>query len=343
MTQEEKCRYVDAVRNVSTTPPYKACYDQLIELYNTTGIHGTQNSFFLPWHRWYILGFENLLRNIDCRITVPYWDWSLSPNSWQNSSVWDATCGFGGDGSDNSSCVTTGPFAYPSWNVTRSAGSGCLKRAFSGSVPDCATVAFLQQTKLESSNSWRLALEVTLSNNVHCRIGQTMCSRDSPNDPIFFLHHAFIDKLWSDWQNRGIEYKYHLVGAQNKSEMPSSFGNKTSDVLDLLNQTGCVKVCMEPSHTPCEIQTTYTPICPASITSVSKLAKLIHKPIPAVPETAFKLFGNTDEERFASRRLYDILSSSTRLEVVMQQSDIKMHACNSCNMGVSLNKFVFED
>ena len=23
----------------------------------------------------------------------------------------------------------------------------------------------------------------------------------SPNDPIFFLHHCFIDKLWADWQD----------------------------------------------------------------------------------------------------------------------------------------------
>ena len=22
----------------------------------------------------------------------------------------------------------------------------------------------------------------------------------SPNDPIFFLHHCFIDKVWADWQ-----------------------------------------------------------------------------------------------------------------------------------------------
>jgi tyrosinase len=22
----------------------------------------------------------------------------------------------------------------------------------------------------------------------------------SPNDPVFFLHHCFIDKVWADWQ-----------------------------------------------------------------------------------------------------------------------------------------------
>lgn len=22
----------------------------------------------------------------------------------------------------------------------------------------------------------------------------------SPNDPVFFLHHCFVDKIWADWQ-----------------------------------------------------------------------------------------------------------------------------------------------
>lgn len=28
-------------------------------------------------------------------------------------------------------------------------------------------------------------------------------ANESPNDPIFFLHHAFIDKVWADWQADG--------------------------------------------------------------------------------------------------------------------------------------------
>ena len=27
-----------------------------------------------------------------------------------------------------------------------------------------------------------------------------MAGRASPTDPLFWLHHAFIDKTWSDWQ-----------------------------------------------------------------------------------------------------------------------------------------------
>jgi tyrosinase len=35
---------------------------------------------------------------------------------------------------------------------------------------------------------------------VHLWIGGSMAPMTSPNDPVFFLHHCFIDKVWADWQ-----------------------------------------------------------------------------------------------------------------------------------------------
>ena len=36
----------------------------------------------------------------------------------------------------------------------------------------------------------------------------------SPNDPIFFFHHAFVDKLWADWeqQHSGATYQPQVGG-----------------------------------------------------------------------------------------------------------------------------------
>ncbi len=78
MSQEGRVRYIQTVKTASTNPAYKPQYDSLLTLHKTifsSGIH--QLDFFLPWHRWFILQFENLLREVDCRVTVPYWDWSL--------------------------------------------------------------------------------------------------------------------------------------------------------------------------------------------------------------------------------------------------------------------------
>lgn len=39
-----------------------------------------------------------------------------------------------------------------------------------------------------------------LHNRVHEWVGGSMGPGTSPNDPIFFLHHAFVDKIWADWE-----------------------------------------------------------------------------------------------------------------------------------------------
>jgi len=103
MTQAERCRYVHVVNVASTQQPWKSCYDQLIQIHRVqfnSGIH--QQPAFLPWHRWFILALENLLRQVDCHITVPYWDWSLEPQTWQNSMVWAVQCGAGEGNGDPS-------------------------------------------------------------------------------------------------------------------------------------------------------------------------------------------------------------------------------------------------
>jgi tyrosinase len=34
----------------------------------------------------------------------------------------------------------------------------------------------------------------------------------SPGDPLFYLHHAFIDKLWWDWQTADIGNRLYAIG-----------------------------------------------------------------------------------------------------------------------------------
>ena len=50
--------------------------------------------------------------------------------------------------------------------------------------------------------SFRTCLEERLHNPVHAIIGKQMGSASSPNDPVFFLHHANVDRLWDLWQRR---------------------------------------------------------------------------------------------------------------------------------------------
>ena len=329
MTQAERCRYVDVIFKASTQPPWKDCYDELIRIHRVqfyNGIH--QQSVFLPWHRWYILALENLLRRIDCNVTVPYWDWSLEPQTWQNSIVWAVQCGLGGNGDPaNNDYVSTGIFRQSNWQLTPSAADSNLRRRFNGVLPDCASVAMIQRLGIAEFNTWHTFVSSNLHDAVHCNIGgtsRTMCSQDSANAPEFFLHHGFIDKIWADWQNKGPNFKNLPYYSQNTDPMPAAFDHSPSNVYDLNSQPGCVRVCIEPSARPCRLNTTYTPVCPRQMGcyeySPVKLAALIPRPYPTVPPAAYELFRTPYEIRRSSGRFSRLFNDRDEIYRVLHNN-----------------------
>jgi tyrosinase len=46
---------------------------------------------------------------------------------------------------------------------------------------------------------WR-ELEDPIHNGPHCWVGGVMNTAASPGDPVFYLHHCWIDLLWVKWQ-----------------------------------------------------------------------------------------------------------------------------------------------
>ena len=242
MSYSERVRYVKTVKTASTHPTYKARYEQLLTLHKNifdSEIHNV--SFFLPWHRWFILQYENLLQEIDCRVTVPYWDWSLVAASPLSSDVWNTgPQGLGGDGTGNPSCVRTGPFRAGVWSVIASAGGGCLTRRFQGRAQDAMAVRnLILQNSAAQFDNFEVLLRIRFHNLVHCVIGGTMCTRDSASAPEFFLHHGFVDKIWWDWQKQSNAHKFNQYFLTQTAQMPST-GYRSRDFLDLQNQPGCV-------------------------------------------------------------------------------------------------------
>lgn len=250
MTNAERQRYVDAVVTVSTTLPYKTQYDALIGEHETLffgGIHN--NDVFLPWHRAYILQMEELLRQVDCRVTVPYWAWEKQASDPLNTAgnLFSPSY-FGGDGGAGN-CVTDGAFASPGWSVTPSAGGGCLQRDFDF-MPTTATTADLNTlvgTTCPSAadyDCFRDGIEHApgTHDHVHCIVNGHMCSTASTNDPLFFLHHCNIDRWWAVWQAQSAAHEAAYDGSPT-TVMPGSNGYTPEEVLDLDNQPG--GVCVE--------------------------------------------------------------------------------------------------
>ena len=258
LTDAERTRHINTILKVSRERSiYRAEYEQLINdhyhLFDT-GIH--QRNHFLPWHRYYILQYENLMRKADCTFTATYWDWSLDsrePFSNGSDNVWNNETGFGGDGVDSEQdCVLDGPFKRGAWNRVRPdnppSGPDCLTRSFNEDPndrpPGEAEVMEVLNISVDRFTDFEHALRDELHDNVHCQISGTMCTHESASAPEFFLHHSFIDKIWDDWQKKSSAHKYAFFPTV-REDMPGT-NLRPAALIDLSNQPGDVRVEYEP-------------------------------------------------------------------------------------------------
>jgi len=218
MSAASQQKFVNAVLQMKQSGKY----DEFVTIHNQNMVNAHRGPAFLPWHREFLWRFEQELLKIDSTITLPYWDWSNPVNQTSTAIVWGI---LGGNGNpQNNNKVETGPFsgwtitvkdaAQPSF-LTRNFGSGGI------SLPSQGNVEYALQQQAYDNAPWsdsptlsgfRNVLEgwwnssatsgVFLHNLVHVWVGGNMVPASSPNDPIFFLHHAFIDKIWVEWIRR---------------------------------------------------------------------------------------------------------------------------------------------
>lgn len=220
LSREERRRYIHAVKAMRTDPRTSKRYYDLghIHVDNFCKVLHCK-VFFLPWHRWFILQYENLLREIDPNVTLVYWDWSMVMVNPFDVNLWDDNeWSFGGDGIGVNHTVITGPFKEPEWQMIPPYGPDAdlqLRRYlhFTYPAPGIASalhLAILLKLKPHQFQEW-LTIYQSWHDNVHNKgFGweSTMSNTYSAWTPEFFLHHTFIDKYWSEWQEQGYDYKY---------------------------------------------------------------------------------------------------------------------------------------
>lgn len=122
---------------------------------------------FLAWHRQYLLRFEKRLQQVDPSVALPYWDPIASPRIPQ---------------------PLTGALVS-TWGLSREWDAAMLP-----------TRAQLNAAKGRTSfDPFQRDVE-QVHNSTHRAVGGTMATASSPADPLFWLHHANIDRIWADWQ-----------------------------------------------------------------------------------------------------------------------------------------------
>ncbi|MEP7336136.1 MAG: tyrosinase family protein [Acidobacteriota bacterium] len=187
---------------------------------------GHQNAGFGPWHRYYLLRLEQALQAAiaDPTLTLPYWDWT-DPVGTQNVLFQDNFLSpNGGAGGIGGGTVQSGYFAFnapgalppwwpaglPGWRIRADLDDGLattLRRnlqAFAN-LPDQADIDnLLSKPSYEGAGQFRQTLEQSpLHNFIHNWVSGHMGGGASPNDPIFFMHHCNVDRLWAMWQIDG--------------------------------------------------------------------------------------------------------------------------------------------
>ncbi|PVU96857.1 hypothetical protein BB560_005786, partial [Smittium megazygosporum] len=187
-----------------------------------TPIHYTPE--FLPWHRRFTLDLEDTARFYNPNFVLPYFDAAAVCNDPASSVMFSGALYGGNGGSDG--CVHDGFQA--GWNLILQ-GNHCLQRSFSGGnyiqpweCPE--SISNIIQTS-NSYNKIRSYIENGIHASVHNGIGGDMVTAYSPNDMIFYLHHANIDRLWLKWQNLNPQIKYDYTeygvnGDPNSFDIP---------------------------------------------------------------------------------------------------------------------------
>lgn len=156
------------------------------------------NWWFLPWHRAYLYYFERVCQDIlkDPTFALPYWDWTQNPRI--PGPFWSGVLAGNGVKPPVSRLIAPNediPSEFVGRKVIdRFLGDTQLVTPFSTAPRPVAGRAMAQR---DPGNTG--LLEGTPHNNVHNQIDGTMGTFLSPLDPIFWLHHANVDRLWASW------------------------------------------------------------------------------------------------------------------------------------------------
>lgn len=201
--------------NQQKDPNGDSVIDRFTKIHLEIGKNAHGTPAFLPWHRYFIREFEKELQKVDSSIMIPYWDWSVESQNPQNSIVFSEAY-FGGNSAGSAGCLQNSSFA--SWNV-KYPTPHCLRRSFSnGNGIGAFYATEIIQSMVRSSTSYasfESVFEAGPHGTVHANIGGDMAQMESPNDPIFWLHHAYVDKIWTEFQSANPANATAYNGIQN--------------------------------------------------------------------------------------------------------------------------------
>ncbi|KAJ3257067.1 hypothetical protein HDU77_002866 [Chytriomyces hyalinus] len=208
---------------------------------------------FLPWHREFLRQFEEEMQLINPSISVPYWDWGFNADKpLSNTDMFSSgPQSFGTRGYANPPCVVDGYCG--NWTDR---DNQCLTRAYNPTGLSFTDDVDLAPAVFAAPDFDSVSATIESAHNqVHDYIGGSnypnrsgdMFPVDrSTNDPIFFLHHANVDRLWWSWQqNKPVEGKKYSAHASINDVLPGlTYKNQKVDVKSTLESNRGAQWCI---------------------------------------------------------------------------------------------------
>lgn len=166
-----------------------------------------QRQIFFSWHRMQMFEMEQALQEIDPNISMPWWDSSVDQSP--NSPLFDYD--FMGQFNTN-------------WGLNRNLGGN-------GPLPTPETITAVQALEdfLDYSNQMERG---DSHRGAHVWVGGAMPTPISPRDPLFYLHHTFIDKLWKDWETKNQGSSSFIITSMIRYDGTYTFNGKTLPLVD---------------------------------------------------------------------------------------------------------------
>lgn len=153
---------------------------------------GTVENYFLPWHRMYVFFLEAICRNLlqDNSFVLPYWRYTQPnqrslPPAFRQGGI---------------------PALY---RPNRNPGINTGTPIDQGLNPTPINTASLNQTSYSPAagqQGFCLNIDANLHGSVHVQVGNGQGMGSVPwaaNDPIFWMHHSNIDRMWASWNRNG--------------------------------------------------------------------------------------------------------------------------------------------
>lgn len=227
--------------------------------------------FFLQWHRLFVWVYEKALRD-ECGYAGahPYWDWTIDADSGVNITQWpiyDPNYGFGGNGDyianlnataswpivpgqTGGGCVKDGPFKDVMMNVgpgeSLTYNPHCLHRGLNPlTIPwlksERVALAMAADTYLNFDIAMQgpqnldptTAITLFHTSGHYVQGGDSTDFISSSTEPIFFLHHTHLDKMYWDWQMKNASVRLTEIGGVRIPFHPESANVTLNDTLNM--------------------------------------------------------------------------------------------------------------